>query len=318
LQYVDGFANFHGPDIHIGGSMLANRWTVVGRVVLACASVGGCIGLSAAQPSTETPPTEQGGPAGVDLSRANDLVRTGEYAEAENVLAALQEEHPDDARLLLMRGEVLLALGQGEQALPFLRRTVELDPERPRAHFQLATALQGSGDREGVQAYAEEIQLNDDAQVQVMARLNRSLLLEQQQNWSASAAELQAVLQLEPGRLEAYGDVASLFLRAGELDAAAKSLEHGLARGFRSARHHYILGARYYEKKAYEAAIEALLRALAIDPGLAEAERSLAGALDQTDRGAEALEHLRRYLELEPEAPDAERVRDRIREIEAR
>ncbi len=151
-----------------------------------------------------------------------------------------------------------------------------------------------------------------------MARLNRSLLLEQQQNWSGSAAELQAALELEPGRLEAYGDVASLYLRAGELDAAASSLEQGLERGFRSANHQYILGARYYEKKAYEAAIRALLQALEIDPGLAEAERSLAGALDQVGREAEALEHLRRYLELEPEARDAQRERDRIREIEAR
>ena len=288
------------------------------RVGVACACLGGAVLGTAAEVPTETPPTVQDEPAGVDLSQANELVRSGAYAEAERALAALQTEHPDEPRLLLMRGEVLLALGKQEQALPLLRRTVELDPERPRAHFQLATALQGSGDREGaLEAYAEEINLNDDVQVQAMARLNRSLLLEQQQDWSGSAAELHAALELAPGRLEAYGDVASLYLRAGELDAAADSLEQGLARGFRSAKHQYILGARYYEKQAYEEAIKFLLQALEIDPGLAEAERSLAGALDQVGREAEALEHLRRYLELEPEAPDARRVRDRIREIEA-
>ena len=255
----------------------------------------------------------------VDLSEANELVQAGRFSEAEQLLLSLIEQSPDDLRIVLMRGEVLLALNRHADALPLLERVAELDGNRPRVHFQLGAALQATGDRQGaLDAFARELELNPDPRVQVMALLNRSMLLEQQKDWIGSAAELEAVLELEPDRVEAHGDVASLYLRAGELDSAASRLAQGLECGFQSANHHYVLGARYYENKAYEAAVQALLQALEIDPGLAEAERSLAGALDQVGRGAEALEHLRRYLELEPEAPDAQRVRDRIREIEAR
>ena len=263
---------------------------------------------------------EEGAPAPqVDLTEANELVRSGQFAEAEQLLASLMGQSPEDLRVVLMRGEVLLALHRHADALPLLERVAELDGDRPRVHFQLAAALQATGDQPGaLDALAKELERNQDPQVQVMARLNRSVLLEQQKDWIGSAAELQAVLELEPGRIEAHGDVAALYLRAGELDAAASSLEQGRERGFRSADHQYILGARYYEKQAYEAAIKALSQAVEIDPGLADAERSLAGALDQVGREPEALEHLKRYLELEPQAPDAQRVKDRIREIEAR
>ena len=78
--------------------------------------------------------------------------------------------------------------------------------------------------------------------------------------------------------------------------------------------HYHSLGARYYKDEDYEAAIQVFRRALDIDPKLASAERSLAAALDQLGRRDEATAHLRRYLELAPDAPDAPRVRDRLAE----
>ena len=266
----------------------------------------------------ETADPEEQAPAGVDMSQANELVRAGKFPEAEELLASLSAEAPDDPRVLLLHGEVLLVLGRHADALPLLRKSAELETDRPRVHFQLAAALQATGDRKGaLEALARELEINENTQVQVMVRLNRSVLLEQERDWKGSAAELEAMLALEPGRVQAYGDVASLYLRAGDLDAAAASLSTGLEQGFRSAEHQYILGARYAEKKAYEPAIEALLLALEIDPGLARAERSLASALDQVGRDAEALVHLKRYLELKPDAPDSQRVHERIREIES-
>ena len=66
----------------------------------------------------------------------------------------------------------------------------------------------------------------------------------------------------------------------------------------------------------YDDAVTMLGEAIAVDPTMAEAERSLAAALEQLGRQSEAAEHLRRYLELRPDAPDAEAVSDRIRAAE--
>jgi len=267
-------------------------------------------------PAMEAPaPTEDDPVDRADLTEVNELVLEGAYAEAEAMLAAIQEEFPDDPRVLMMRGEVLLALGRMDDALPELRRCVEIDPERPRLNFQLATALQAVGDHPGaVEAFGREIELNDDPQIKVMAHLNRYVLREQEKDWSGAVDELEAVLALDPTRLEVYGEIASIHLKAGRLDDASARLKAGMEAGFRSARHMYSLGARYLKEKAYAPAAEAFGTALEIDPSFADAERSLAVALDQLGRGDEAVQHFRRYLELRPDAPDSQQIAEWIRE----
>ncbi len=253
-------------------------------------------------------------PARADLSEANEFVRSQDWAGADGVLVTLQEEFPDDPALLLMRGEVLLALRKPADAAPLLKRSAGLDPERKRTHFQLGSALAASGNRSGaLTAFAKEIELQtaaeeSEAQILVLSRLNRSMLLVQQNRWDDAAAEMEAVLILEPGRVAAYGDLASVYLEAGNLDKAAETLQRGFDKGFKSANHYYNLGARYYRKSTYPSAVEALNRALELDPLLASAERSLAAALNKLGRDAESVQHLRRYLELRPEAPDKQEV----------
>lgn len=56
-------------------------------------------------------------------------------------------------------------------------------------------------------------------------------------------------------------------------------------------------------------AAEAYRKALSIEPSLASAERGLAIALTSLEKPDEAVVHYRRYLELEPGAADAPRVR---------
>lgn len=271
----------------------------------------------AADPAQSEPVQVEEAPPGADLSEARDLVRSGDFARAELVLAEQREEFPDDPRLLLLQGEVLLALSQPARALPVLQRAAELDGDRPRVHFQLATALQATGDREGaLEAFAEEIEINEDTAVRVMARLNRMIVLEQQGDLVGAAEELEAVVELDSTQIEAYGEMARFYIQAGRLDDAATSLERGLEQGFRSAEHHYSLGAQYLGQKAFDSAILAFEQAIDIDPEMAAAERSLAWALDESGQEREALSHFQRYLELQPDAPDAERVSQRIEALQ--
>jgi len=266
----------------------------------------------------DTEPTEPL-PEPADLSVPNDLVREQKYEEAERALAALQQDHPDDPRLLLMRGEVLLAIGRAEQALELLQQTAAVDPERPRLHFQLGTARAATGDRAGaLQAFARELELNDDVQVKGMVHLNRSLLFQQDGKWDDAVSELERVLELEPERVQIFGDLASLQLQAGKADAAAETLERARAAGFESSPHQYSLGARLYRDGRYEPAVEAFRKALEIEPTMASAERSLAAALEKLGRDDEAIQHLRRYLELVPDAWDADTVRKQLEANEGR
>jgi tetratricopeptide (TPR) repeat protein len=273
------------------------------------------------QEDTETTPsppadpaTEQAAPEpGPDFQEVNELVREARYEEAEEALAAMQESFPDDPGLLLMRGEVLLALGRAGEARDVLQRGVDVGGDLPRMNFQLATALVATGEFDGaLAAFAREIEVDENAEIRTMARLNRYMLFDRAERWDEAAAELEAVLLLQPERVEVFGDLASLLLRAGETERAAEALDRGRAAGFSSAAHYYSLGARMFSDEQHEAAVSAFSKALEIDPALAQAERSLAAALDKLGREEAAVEHLRRYLELKPDAPEAAAIAERI------
>ena len=110
--------------------------------------------------------------------------------------------------------------------MPLLQRCTEADATMPRAHFQLASALAAKGDRApAVDAFGKELEINEDPKVQVMARLNRAMLLEQERRFVDAAREFEAVLELEPVRTEIYGEVARLLLKGDEVSEAAASLE---------------------------------------------------------------------------------------------
>jgi len=67
-----------------------------------------------------------------------------------------------------------------------------------------------------------------------------------------------------------------------------------------------------YREGRHEDAVGAFEQAIDIDPKLARAERSLGAALEKLGRKDEAVTHFRRYLDLAPDASDADRVKAQI------
>lgn len=251
--------------------------------------------------------------ARADLGPARELVRAQKYDEAEKLLAELQQTHPDDGALLLLRGEVLIAAGRPAEAVPILQHAVEVDPDRQRLHFQLGTALSAQKDAAGAfAAFARELELNQDPQIRVLAHLNRSILFQNDRKWNEAAAELERVLEVEPGRKEVYGDLAGHYLDASAPEEAAGALERAATAGFQSARLQYRVGVALFNKKAYEKAAEAFRKSLELQPDMAQGELSLAKTLDRLGQEEEAKAHLERYLELRPDAPEGAEIRRRL------
>lgn len=294
-----------------GARSMSKRVGMHGVIVALALVVG--IGTAAQVPPEPTPATAPAG--GADLSGVLELVQEGDYSGADGVLEQLLATHPDDPDALLMRGEVLLALKKPAEAKQILERCLAVDPSRGRARFQLGSALATLGERDAaVAAFGQAIEATDDKTIRLMSHLNRSTLFEQSKRWADSAAELEAALILEPTQVQVYGDLAAVQLQAGDAAAAMAVLERGEAAGFRSASHYYSVGARWIRDAKFEPAVVALNRALAVDPTLARAERSLGFALDKLERREEAARHWARYLELMPAAPDSADVRARLKQ----
>ena len=252
-------------------------------------------------------------PVVADLTEAHEKVRAQDYAGAESLLAALQTEFPEDERLLALRGELLVALSRIDEDIPILRKVTEMAPERPRVHFQLGTALASSGDKAGaLEAFEKELDYSKEPQVRLLAHMNRSMLYQQQRQWSEAATELEHALQLDPSRPEIWADLVTLYLDADDLDGALGALQNGSEAGHRSARHYYSTGARLFKAERFAEARAALTEVLAIEPTHARAVRSLAATLEKLGEKEAALEQWTRYLELAPGAADADQVAQKL------
>ena len=182
----------------------------------------------------QAPPPE---PATADLSEANEKVKAQDYAGAEALLATLQEQFPEDPALLALRGELLVALGRIDEAIPVLQEVAELDPESARVQFQLGTALASNGNRPAaIDAFGKAVDLSEEPRLRFLARMNRSVLFQHQRQWSAAAAELEAALELDPSRSEAWADLATLYLDAEDLDRRILERRPRLGRILQRAR----------------------------------------------------------------------------------
>ena len=234
-------------------------------------------------------------------------------AGAEAILAALQLDFPEDEDLLALRGELLVALSRIDEAIPILRKVTEMAPERPRVHFQLGTALASGGDKSGaLEAFGKELTYSKEPEVRLLAHMNRSMLYQQQRLWGEAATELESALELDPSRQQVWADLVTLYLDAGNLDGALSALQNGSNAGHRSARHYYSVGARLYKAERFSDARNAFIEVLIIKPTHARAVRSLAATLEKLGEEEAALELWARYLELAPEAADADQVSQKL------
>ena len=253
-------------------------------------------------------------PTVADLTQAHEKVKARDYAGAESLLAALQVDFPEDERLLALRGELLVALSRLDEAITVLRKATEIAPERPRVYFQLGTALASTGDKSAaLEAFGKELAHSKEPQVRLLAHMNRSMLFQQQREWSLAATELEHVLELDPERMEVWGDLVTLYLDAADLDGAVDALQQGSEAGHRSARHYYSVGARLFKAERFDDARGAFTEVLAIEPTHARAVRSLAATLEKLGQEEAALEQWARYLELAPGAADADQVTQKLR-----
>jgi serine/threonine protein kinase len=79
---------------------------------------------------------------------------------------------------------------------------------------------------------------------------------------------------------------------------------------FGTAREAFQFGDRALKEGRHDAAVIALTRAIELEPSMAEAHRRLADAYLSKGAIQEAKDQYRRYLDLAPDAPDAENIRE--------
>jgi predicted TPR repeat methyltransferase len=239
--------------------------------------------------------------------------RAGRLERAAQGYDELLRRAPKVAGAWSMRGVIDLQRGRPSEALPRLRRAIELDPAEPGAHLNLGNALRGVGRLdEAIAAYERALGLAPDM-VQALnnlgnARRDRGELAE-------ACVVYRRALALEPTFFAAAANLAQVLARRPDvpLDEALAAHDGALAlaeaarasggevQGRDAANLHNGRGNLLAAAGRTGDAIESYRSALAHDGAFAEAHLNLGRTLARELRVEEAIEPLRRALALRPE-----------------
>lgn len=195
---------------------------------------------------------------------AQKLIEGGRGGDALPMIASLQSRHPDVPYLIELQANAMLELGQIEQAMKVLTDGLQRFTNQSTMYLNLGTLHESMGQQEqALTRYTEALETQHDL---------------------VPAFDAKAMLLIAMDR------------PAGALEVLIESLQ------FRSADAgtHYLVGVLYGQSGKWRESSKHLLNALELAPNHAEAHASLALSLSELGRYNEALDAIKRALTIDP------------------
>lgn len=205
----------------------------------------------------------------------------GRDAEAIEYLSRAMEMDPNYSEYYLERGGLFLKTERFDEAEQDLRRAIELSPPYQEAWTDLGQCYRASGRMaDAWQAYDRALDLDPKVTLALIGRAEAALELGQVES---SVVDYTAALDLDPNQA---------------LVLAGRAIAH------------------FEQDRPVDAVLD-LDRAIELSPETAELYQNRAVALQALGRTAEAAQDLRTYLRLQPEAEDHIEVEHQLNQLDA-
>jgi tetratricopeptide (TPR) repeat protein len=238
----------------------------------------------------------------VSLSNKSPGIPMPSSSTEEKMLREKAEHVPSDFTANSQLGQFLLDSGRIREAVPYLERASQLNPNDHRNSYQLATAYARSGEYERARTSVRALLARQDK-----AELHHLLgdVEESLHNPVAAVQEYQRAAELEPSEANLFDWGAELLLHHAP-EPAIQVFTKGNRLFPRSVRMLAGLGAAWYAQGSFEQAAQRLCEASDLDPNDPHPYLFL-GKLQSVDntRSDRFVERLARFAKLQPENPMA-------------
>ncbi len=237
--------------------------------------------------------------------------------EAQQLLQQALAAHPNASALLARLGILLLDAGSPAQASEYLERAIREAPDHAEAYYGLGQAYlrTGLGARgHAVLHYFELLQDN----YQQLLDLKTAIVLNPSDaaacfglgkvygrigRYEAARQAYLAVLQIDPGHIDAQNNLGNMYLRQQRPHQAIEIFSALLQADSTYVRAYNNLGYAYLAINQPQRAIQTYKKAIALDPKYAQAYSSLGALYMQQGRIAEAQQQLTIYEKLTQHPP---------------
>lgn len=234
-------------------------------------------------------------------------VMAGHASQAEPILRDVLKDRANSAEANHFLGRALLVRGTNmAEALRFLERAAELDPNRAEYHLYV-----GWGANETAQTARAEMALKRALELDAElgdAYWQRGVLLQKQGASRDALADLKIALEKRPSRYEAYATMALCYQDQGNWAAAEEAWRKAIAANDKVPEWHYRLGKIYASRGNRAGTASEMEQAVTLGeapdrstpPWLFDAHFLLAEALRAANNREKAIHHYERFLETAP------------------
>jgi len=207
---------------------------------------------------------------------AQILISQGNLQRAEEVYRELIAAGTNN---YIVYGNLAIICGiqsRHDELIALLKKTIELNPNHPEAHYNLGIGLKHQGNiTAAIASYKTALQLNPN---HPEAHNNLGNALTEQGDLEAAIAACNKAIELKPNYPEAYNNLGNALQGQGNLEAAIDSFNTALQLNPNYPLALYNLGNALTEQGDPEAAIASFKTALELNPNYPEANENLSMA----------------------------------------
>jgi len=233
------------------------------------------------------------------ILRAGDLTRSGNYAEADQLLAGLEQEEPDLYVIPFQRGENFLGWGKPQLAEEEFRKSLSRNPTFDQAALGLGRACFLAGqDQLAATALELALQLNPK---NFLARLALAKVFWQQNLPEKARPQLEEVITTHPELAEAHTDYGITLAKLRDYHRALEEIQRGIELGSSDPVAYNYLGVSHAQLGDTAGAIQDYRKAVELNPRYAVAHLNLAFQYLKQGDSAKALESYRKACAISAE-----------------
>jgi tetratricopeptide (TPR) repeat protein len=230
--------------------------------------------------------------------------QAGAYRDAETLWRDTIAENPDCWLACNNLGGILLDQGKVTEAIKYIGRSLQIEPNYAGAHYNLGSSLLRLGRApEAAEQFEQALRLKPD---DLEAHNNLGVVLMGLGRDTEAIGQFEQVLRLKPASAGTHNNLGNALLRAGRIQDAISHYRQALQINPDHLEAHYGLAkALLGLGRAPEAAAQ-FEQVLRLKPDDAEAHNGLAIALVQQGKVSEAIRHWERALQINPDYAEAQ------------
>jgi len=241
------------------------------------------------------------------------LVERGDLEEAEQQLRQAVLLNDRHAEALYFLARALVGRNNLGEASDLIKKAVEIEPDNPDFLYHQGLVFEkGLQVRNAIDSFTKSIDKGGRT-ADAYEHLGVNLMTENRFVEAVNAFKKAA--ELDPKRARLWGLVADAEQQSGDLDGAIRDFQRALTQNPNLPAVWTKLGIAYKDKDCRGCrtkAVDALQRAIRVDPGDATAHHELGYMFKDDGRRRDAIAEFRRYLDLRPDAGDVGTVQDDI------